>query len=92
MSENSQQHVPPDQGWLYLTGSGEDVQQHGPFDVETMKGTLCLLTFLFDSHGAHYQASMRDVAMSFLSSCVYWSSSKRCTTCGQNDACRIFRF
>lgn len=25
-------------GWLYLTGSGDDVQQHGPFDVEAMKG------------------------------------------------------
>lgn len=40
--ENSQQAT-QQQGWLYLTGSGDDVQQHGPFDLEAMKGALCTM-------------------------------------------------
>lgn len=27
--------------WFYMTGQGDQVQNHGPFPVETMKG-MCL--------------------------------------------------
>ena len=37
--QNSEQAT-PQQGWLYLTGSGDDVQQHGPFDLDAMKGAF----------------------------------------------------
>lgn len=39
-TENSQQAARQQHGWLYLTGSGDDVQQHGPFDVDSMKRAL----------------------------------------------------
>lgn len=44
--------------WFYMTGQGDQVQNHGPFTVDTMKGVNMQVDM---SHGAAWMAILAQV-------------------------------